>query len=183
MTEFSCRCGTMAWQVDPGVPGTQVTCYCPWCQAAATHVGASDWLDKAGGTLIRQTLPRALRITKGETSLKAFRLSKKGVLRWYAGCCGTPMANTLGSPALPFVGVILPPGDTQFGRCRNFAFTETAKTKVRQRGMARVAWGVLLRGAMARARGETASPFFEDGQPVRPVEQLDRATRQAAGAP
>ncbi len=34
------------------------------------------------------------------------RLTSRGLLRWYAGCCRTPLGNTLPMPSVPFVGVI-----------------------------------------------------------------------------
>jgi hypothetical protein len=38
--------------------------------------------------------------------LRLMRLSEKGLLRWYAGCCDTPLFNTMATPKVPFVGVL-----------------------------------------------------------------------------
>ena len=102
----------MGWSVETGAGGTHVICYCADCQTFARHLGQSETaLDADGGTEIFQTLPDAVRITRGADSLALLRLGPKGLMRWYAGCCNTPIANTLANPrTLPFIGMILPPG-------------------------------------------------------------------------
>src|SRR6185436_6305502 len=44
--------------------------------------------------------------TRGIENLRCLRLSDKGMLRWYAGCCNTPVANSMPSAKTPFAGVI-----------------------------------------------------------------------------
>src|SRR5262249_33170306 len=46
------------------------------------------------------------------------RLTAKGLYRWYASCCHTPLGNTV-SPAIPFVGIVahaFDSPDSTFGR-------------------------------------------------------------------
>jgi hypothetical protein len=38
--------------------------------------------------------------------LACIRLRPKGLLRWYARCCRTPIGNTLATPKLSFVGLL-----------------------------------------------------------------------------
>ena len=182
--DLSCRCGATRWRLEARKPGALVTCYCNSCQSYQRHLGQAETaLNPAGGTLIFQTLPENLTIVAGAEHLAALRMTSKGVVRWYASCCNTAVANTMATPALPFVGLVLPPETRALGRCRNHVFTEAAKTKIRQRGMYRAGWGVILRGLLAKIAGRTASPFFADGAlKVTPV-TLDRAARQAAGWP
>jgi hypothetical protein len=87
--------------------GTRVICYCDDCQAFAHFLGqANSVLDEHGGSDIYQTYPSRLRITQGIEQLRCVRLTEKGLCRWYAGCCNTPIANTMNSAKMPFAGVV-----------------------------------------------------------------------------
>jgi hypothetical protein len=44
--------------------------------------------------------------TAGKERIAAMRLTPTGLIRWYAACCRTPIGNTLGTSAMPFVGVL-----------------------------------------------------------------------------
>jgi len=80
---------------------------CDDCQAYAHFLGkAKQVLDANGGTDIFPVTPSHLKITAGAEHLKCLRLSPKGMFRWYAGCCKTPIANSMPSPQFPFAGVI-----------------------------------------------------------------------------
>jgi hypothetical protein len=46
-----------------------------------------------------------LTFTRGQNRIAGVRLTPKGLFRWYATCCNTPVGNTLG-PAIPFVGIV-----------------------------------------------------------------------------
>lgn len=81
-------------------------CHCDDCQAYARWVGVDGVVDRHGGTDIFQMTPSQLRISAGAEHLHCVRLSQKGLMRWYAGCCRTPVGNTLASPRVPFVGVV-----------------------------------------------------------------------------
>ena len=50
--------------------------------------------------------PSNLEITQGIENLKCLRLTGKGMLRWYASCCNTPIANTAPFSKVPFAGVV-----------------------------------------------------------------------------
>lgn len=100
-----CACGgvrgTFAASADAGARGI---CHCDDCQAWGRFLG-SGVLDANGGTEVIQTWPA--RIALDDVGpLRACRLSERGLLRWYAGCCNTPVANGFaGRPRLPFVGL------------------------------------------------------------------------------
>lgn len=83
----------------------RVVCYCDDCQAYAHHLGRADLLDPHGGSDIVQVAPASLRFVRGTDRITGLRLTPKGLHRWYATCCKTPLGNTLG-PGIPFVGVI-----------------------------------------------------------------------------
>ena len=86
--------------------GNRLVCHCDDCQAYARYLGSEGIVDRHGGTDVFQMTPSQLRISAGAEQLRCVRLSQKGLMRWYAGCCRTPVANTLASPRVPFVGVV-----------------------------------------------------------------------------
>ena len=183
---LQCRCGAMHWQIAADAPGTHVECYCADCQTFARHLGAGDlWLDEAGGTEIFQTLPHHLSFTAGREHLRVLRLGPKGLMRWYAGCCGAPIANTLAGPRFPFVGVILRPGQPGFGPVVTHANTAGALRPVASLGMLRAALGLLARAAVAKLTGRSGgAPFFDAaGAPVIAPKLLTPEERTAARPP
>lgn len=164
---LTCSCGAMEWTIADTAPGTHVACYCADCQAYAAHLGASGMLDAQGGTEIFQTVPHHVTVTRGKDRLAALRLTPKGLLRWYAGCCGTPVANTLNGPGMPFAGMVLPAGHTGFGPVQARVNTKAATSPVKESGFAAAGFAILHRAAMARLYGHSSgAPFFSDGQPV-----------------
>jgi Family of unknown function (DUF6151) len=75
-----------------------------------------DVLDAAGGTDIFQMPAGRVKITTGVDAVRCLRLSDKAkILRWYADCCRTPIANTAAGPRFPVVALIHHERD---GRCR-----------------------------------------------------------------
>ena len=105
--ELSCRCTEVRGLVANASPATvnRVVCYCNDCQAFAHRLGRADLLDVHGGSDIVQVAPAALSFTQGRDRIAGLRLSPKGLYRWYARCCHTPLGNTVG-PAIPFVGIV-----------------------------------------------------------------------------
>ncbi len=102
-----CQCGHLrgvARDVSPSA-GFRVICYCKDCQAFARFLKRADVLDAAGGTDIVQMPPGRVTLTAGADAVRCVRLSDKGVYRWYADCCRTPIANTVG-PGFPVIGLV-----------------------------------------------------------------------------
>ena len=110
MTSVSlkCNCGQVqgtAHNIN-AKEGTRVICCCDDCQAFAKHLNAEDMtLDQFGGTEVFQSMPAQMSIEQGQEHLRCLRHTKKGILRWYASCCKTPVANTI-KASMPFVGLI-----------------------------------------------------------------------------
>jgi hypothetical protein len=106
---LKCQCGAMrgiATEIAPE-KSNRVVCMCGDCQAFAHFLGKADSvLDKNGGTDIFAVAPCNLQITQGREHLKCVRLFEKGLCRWYAGCCNTPIANTMPFARMPFAGVV-----------------------------------------------------------------------------
>jgi hypothetical protein len=190
----TCRCGTV--QVALAVParraGTRVTCYCKDCQTAARLFGrAQDFLSPGGGSEIWQTTPDRLAIDAGAEQLDILRLSPKGLFRWHARCCETPMFNTMSRVHLPFVGVVLRQEElsdaaAELGPSRCHAFTKYAAPEPRapkaDRGFAGAGLGVLRRMAEAwiGGRAKTNPLLGADGKPIAPVTVLPQDHRRAA---
>ena len=85
--------------------GFRFVCYCEDCQAFARFLQRPDVLDTAGGTDIFQMAAGRVTLTAGTDAVRCLRFSSK-VLRWYAHCCRTPIANTAASPRFPVVALI-----------------------------------------------------------------------------
>ena len=111
--EVRCRCGQVRGVVTDPSPRTvnRMVCYCDDCQAYAHQLGRADLLDAKGGSDIVQLAPATLRFTRGQERIAGLRLTPKGLYRWYATCCNTPVGNTL-TPTMPFVGIPVQAFDT-----------------------------------------------------------------------
>jgi hypothetical protein len=104
-----CRCGHVrgvAHDVSPSA-GFRFVCYCKDCQAFARLLERPDVLDAAGGTDIFHLAAGRVTLTTGADALRCLRLrDDTKVLRWYAECCRTPIANTATSARFPVVALI-----------------------------------------------------------------------------
>lgn len=180
---LTCHCGTTRWTIAAGAPGTHLECYCADCQTFARHLGKGDsWLDTAGGTAIFQTTPDNISFIAGTEHVAVLRLGPKGLFRWYAACCGTPIGNTLSRPGFAFVGAILRPGEDRFGPVAARVNTTAARQPVRATGTMRTILGVLSRAARAwLAGGHRRTPFFDSrGAPLAAPSVLTKTERDAA---
>lgn len=188
---ISCRCGQFGANVKNVSPktGSHVQCYCKDCQAGAYALGAEETLLPRGGTDIYQTIPANLEITKGQEHLSCLRLSPKGLMRWYAGCCETPMFYTLGGAKLAFVGVLVPTlqgdaVDKAIGKVIAVVHTKDAPfgtEPLKDYGFNKAGFNVLARHFGALMRGQVRdNPLFEDGAPVVAPRVLSKAERKAA---
>ena len=190
--EVRCRCGQVRGVVADPSPRTvnRMVCYCDDCQAYAHQIGRADLLNHRGGSDSIQIAPAALRFTKGQDQIEGLRLTPKGLYRWYAKCCNTPVGNTR-TPALPFVSMLVqsfdaPQPDDVFGAPRGATFCKYAvgeppadSTKL-----------ILLRLLLGRVLGwrlggkSWPHPFFarETGAPIYPVAVVSQERREALRA-
>jgi hypothetical protein len=96
-----CWCGTLQGLVAQPVSGHRVVCYCDDCQAWAHLLGHPHRiLDERGGSDVLLMRPANVTFTGNLETLACLRLTARGMLRWYARCCSTPIGNTLASPKL-----------------------------------------------------------------------------------
>jgi hypothetical protein len=168
---LKCRCGTLAGFVDRPERANRVICYCRDCQSFAHFLGRTEEiLDVHGGTDVLQVIPANVQLTKGHEALACVRLSERGLIRWYARCCNTPIGNTLANPQISFIGLVhscLDAAgeslDASFGPVRMRAFTRSAKGAVASSrlGLVRGALRFLFMLIRARLDGSyRRNPFF-----------------------
>ncbi len=107
MHQLTCKCGAVQGRVLSGAPSNRVRCYCTDCQAFGRFFGpAAQVLDAQGGTELVQVCQSRLRLDRGFEHLASIRLTDKGMIRWYAQCCQTPIGNTMTDPKMSFIGLI-----------------------------------------------------------------------------
>jgi hypothetical protein len=177
-----CRCGQVQGEVGTARTYTRATCYCTDCRAYAQWLGVPGLLDEAGGVDVVAMAPTDLRFTAGQERIACMSWSERGIYRWYASCCRTPLGNTPRDPRMHYVGVSTAclegagaAVDAAFGvprRC--LASTGAATAPVRKRPFT-TAWGILrvvIGLAGAKLRGRRESPFFDasTGKPIRTPE-------------
>lgn len=190
--DVGCKCGSVQLQID--VPrrsaGTRVVCHCRDCQAAANFLGTQDRLAVGAGTDIWQTTPDKLRIVKGGEHLGILQLSPKGLYRWRATCCDTPMMNSLRKLTLPFVGIVLGTPDAARDKITGpvfaHAFTASAPPGTggpsRDVNFARTGLGVVTRMIGAYLSGKAKeNPILQWAD--APVRVLTLEERKAAMSP
>jgi hypothetical protein len=192
--EVRCRCGEVRGTVTEASPRTvnRVICYCDDCQAYAHQLGRADLLDAKGGSDIVQLAPASIRFTKGQDRIVGLRLTPKGLYRWYAKCCNTPLGNTL-SAAVPFVGIPVQSFDTTrpddvFGKPMGAILGKYAVGEP-PAGSTGVNFSLLLRAIGKvlswRLGGKTwPHPFFarEDRSPLYPLTIVPHERRETLRA-
>jgi len=188
---LQCRCGTIkGYVVRPGT-AKRAVCYCKDCQAFARFLERADTvLDEHGGTAIVATVPKLIHFTQGLDALACMSLSHRGLLRWYASCCNTPIGNTSRDFKTPYVGLIAsclksnsPSLEESFGPVRMVLNTKSARGRVKSTPVINL---VALLGVMKSVIGARLSgayrpnPFFatETGAPVARPRELTKAERE-----
>jgi hypothetical protein len=183
---LQCRCGTVKGFVDNPRSANRLVCYCKSCQAFAHFLGRnSEILDERGGSDVIQILPKNVTFTQGTEALACMRLTEKGLFRWYAGCCSTPIGNTLDTYKISFVGLVHTclespgrPLQDAFGPIRVRVNTKSAKghPKPKTVGIGTTIVWVIATTAKARTNGSyKRTPFFLDnGTPIVTPRVLSR---------
>ena len=196
--ELGCCCGQIHGQVK-GVSAQTVNraiCYCDDCQAFAHYLGRTDLLDEHGGSDLVQVAPASLSYARGAELIVGVRLGPKGMHRWYASCCKTPLGNTMPTPALPFIGLSIEAflgldprrRDEVFGAPRGKVWGQFA-TNGAPEGSTRLPPRMILHTVRLllgwKLGGKTwPHPFFEraTAAPRPPVTILSQAEREALRA-
>jgi hypothetical protein len=196
--QLGCRCGEIQGWVRGVSPGTvnRVICYCDDCQAFLHHLGRADLFEPHGGTDVVQVAPQTVTFERGTANIAGLRLAPKGLHRWYASCCKTPLGNTM-TPSVPFIGMPLEvfrgasdvcSRNQLFGTVRGASFGKFAtdgappgSTKVNLGMVAHAMWLVLG----WKLSGKTwPHPFFDrtSRAPLYPITTLSSDEREALRA-
>ncbi len=194
--DFSCACGAMRGVLRGPSPktGIRYICHCDDCQAFAGFLGSPGrWLDRHGGTDVFQTPAWRFQITLGAERLACVQVTDRPLLRWYAACCRTPVANTYDRGQRSFLSLILAGFDPRaceraMGAGVGHVWTRYATGdlgRVRQANIPAMLWRMVSRGVSARLSGDWRRNSFFDpatGAPVAQPRRLTRAERAALDA-
>jgi hypothetical protein len=188
---LQCRCGTVRGVVSHRRRAVRAVCYCRDCQTFARWLGHPELtLDRDGGSDVIATAPGEVRFTDGLDSIACMSLSPRGLLRWYASCCRTPLGNTPRQRTTSYVGLLhdalAVDGaslDDTFGPILVRVQTDSAWNPVQRPSpwtALRSITGVVASILGARITGRYRhTPFFEaDGKPIRTplvIEPTERA--------
>ena len=190
--EFGCRCEKVAGEIAIAEPAAiRCVCYCRDCQAQARHFGLEDsFMDAEGGIEIVQVAPGNVRFTKGREHIRALKLipAKRGVIRFYAGCCDTPLFSTPPSESWPVLGFPVAGIDADPGtRERAFGPVEFVPFRSGQTGKGTPGKGPFRHMAamlrfMRRAKrlGKMDNPVWENGRPIAEPRLLTNEERRKA---
>lgn len=181
---FACACGALSGHLTPAAvqSGTHVVCYCADCRAGELYFNQPD--PAPGPVNIFQLSPDGIVIEKGREKLALMRLSPKGLFRWYAKCCNTPIATTLKSGKTPFAGFNTRrlADTTALGPVRTQGFVPQPGGGTKHINAAPAVYGLLSRMLSARLSGRwRETPFFDPttGDPVADPHILTKDERRA----
>lgn len=188
-----CRCGNVRGEVDLQRAYTRGTCYCRDCQAYARYLQRPGMVDAGGGTDVVPMSPAGVRVTAGIEHVACMSLSDKGILRWYATCCSTPLGNTPRSAKIAYLGMVTacfdaaPDAvDAVIGpRDRVVLNAKSATRAVASTPLPFLRGGLSIFGHILGALfgGPQPSPFFDaEGRPLRRPVVLTAEQRESLGA-
>ena len=174
-----CRCGSLKGIVTVPRTSSRVICYCKDCQAFARFLGAPDSiLDRDGGTDTIQISQMDVTFTEGVEHLACVRLMPKGLNRWYARCCRTPIGNTGRNKNPAAVWMVHScmdgqPLEASFGpvKCRVSSKSSTTPGR-KDNGVVSVVFSFLAIAAVAFVTKSASAFFSRDGSPVSAPEIL-----------
>ena len=192
--QLTCNCGSVKASLLEVSPRntTRIVCMCDDCQAYAHYLRPDKpFLDASGGTEVVQSVPARLRIDGGHAHLRCLRLTPKGLMRWYAACCRTPLANHLPWAGLPFVGVHLAAVAPEVDRdralgplhCRvqgRFGVAPLPAGSYQRAPLSVIARSLRLLGRAYLAGAAKPHPFYDaqTGAPIAPPHSLDPRERE-----
>lgn len=186
--KVKCSCGKIQGATENvnSSSGTRLVCYCANCQSFARYLDQEqNILDEYGGTDIFQMPISYLKITEGSEHIACVRLKPKGLYRWYAKCCNTPIGNSMGA-GVPLIGVIhnfmnhATTRDEDLGKIRGYGWPESARKQVPENqhsSIFRLILKIIPKLVVWKLQGlNRPSAFFnENGDPTAKPEILDEA--------
>lgn len=186
--QLRCRCGAIRGTVDPRHLYCRAVCYCTDCQVFARYLGPpGENLNRQGGTEVVAMLPASVHFTAGVDKLACMSLSDRGLLRWYASCCRTPIGNTPRDWKTSYVGLVkasLPNLDESFGPLKISFNAKSAHGDVKATPLATFlgVMRIMRKVIGARLSGRyKENPFFtaNSGSPISTPQVLTLAERKS----
>jgi hypothetical protein len=190
---LQCQCGALRGQLREPQVAHRGVCYCKDCRAYAAHLGVeSQTHDAFGGAEFVATQATYVSFSEGARYLACLSLSGKGLLRWYATCCNTPVGNTPRNWRLPYVGLVhtclrAEPGGFERSFPQLKMRLNTGSARHAPPGMALTTFGTLAAFiprlvASSISGAYKPSPFFNSpgGDPVATVRVLSKSERERA---
>ncbi|MEO9572438.1 MAG: DUF6151 family protein [Tateyamaria sp.] len=172
---FACSCGTVNGKLVGVSPtnGNRLECYCGDCRAAEAFATPNRAIPD-GPVQLYQTTPAHIRIDAGTGQLAVFSLSPKGVLRWYANCCGTMLFNTLRNPKIAFAAVFTDAisDANALGPVRARANIQNGDGTSRNEGFGRMLRSFAKGAIPARFTGSWKNTPFFDPDTLEPVSEI-----------
>lgn len=179
--DLKCLCGAVTGLLQL-VPGSffHVQCLCCDCQQFAAYLhNAANILDEHGASELVQTYPSYMTISSGHEHMACMQLRENGLYRWHTTCCHMPLANTMTSAKMPFVGIsakllrfasdaqrqahLGPIALKAFGKYAVGTMPADAHPTFPLSFAPRMTW-FMLKGMLTGKH--TPSPFFRSGSPV-----------------
>ncbi len=197
--KLRCTCGEMQGVArDVDRRRIRLACYCRDCQTYAWFLERPELLDRHGGSEIVQLSQARVSFHAGHDRLACMRLSAKGLMRWYAGCCQTPLANSLAKPSSPFVGLLSSCWDPELDAAGRDRLLGPLGARVNGPGHAAADGSVadidkmplgaiggamrVMLGSFVRGEHRPSSFFGDDGRPKVEPTVLEPAQRDALRA-
>ena len=183
-----CQCGRVrgvAREVSPRTVNHSI-CYCHDCRAFVHWLGHDELLEAHGGVPLVQLARSRFEISSGFDQVQCMRLSAKGMHRWYAACCRSPLGNTV--PSIPFIGVarsalqlegadpVVRFGRVLFAQAGEAVGGPPPDARLSMRGLVHVVG--LIGSWFLRGRGHPTPLFQRNNQPVKEPQVLAPAERQ-----
>ena len=187
---FSCRCAQVSGTVVNyrRSQANRVVCYCGDCRGFVDWLKQPEHVDAHGGVDILHLAQGDVRINQGHELVACMRLSPKGMFRFYATCCSTPLGSTM-SAGFPLVGFPTTILDASVDRAQILGpalvvnGASALAGPVEERKLA--VFGMLIRVGTLLAQWKITgrgkpSPYFNDqGQPVAVANVITKDERAA----
>ncbi|PCI24166.1 hypothetical protein COB57_05650 [Candidatus Peregrinibacteria bacterium] len=182
--KLSCACGKVngrAKNVSPST-GNRIICHCFDCQSFAKYLKKeSEVLDEYLGTDIFQMPIAHVEILEGHNHLRCIQIRPKGLHRWYAQCCKTPIGNTM-TAGSPFIGVIHSfmqdegTREENLGPVLGYMFTKKTFPASVPTKVLRTVMRIMGKLAVWKLKGlnNPSSFFLANGKPVSKPEVLNK---------
>lgn len=181
---FACDCNTLRGTLIGASPsnGTRAECFCKDCRAAELFKGQPD--PAPGGVQLFQAMPDQVRFDAGLDQLGVFSLSEKGLLRWYAKCCGAIMFFTMRSPKIPFASIRTDrlANPDALGPVVARAFVRKPDGKIGHERLGTFIYGFASRALPRRISGKWKNTPFFDPETLKPVADIYVLTREERAA-